>query len=115
MAANDEFPRGLTLTAAAGGGASAAVTFPAATGVTWIVDYAELQIGSASGAAAQLNLSIAGGFYEQVLIPAAAGSSSDASLSMRVPGQLGAAMTVSQSAANPANVGSVIVAHAFPI
>lgn len=37
MAANDEFPRGLTLTSGAVNGAGNSVTFPATVGVAWIL------------------------------------------------------------------------------
>src|SRR5215472_10620233 len=51
MAADDELPRGLTLTATVTGTA-AAVTFPAAPGISWVLTHVDALAASNSGAIA---------------------------------------------------------------
>ena len=114
MAADDEFPRGLTLTNNSAGG-DASVTFPAVPGIAWVITAASLFFQTVGAASISADLTINGTKYG----PAAIDNTANTVAEVSFPGDKLAfppdtAVTVT-SDAGVAGIYQTIVATAYPI
>lgn len=119
MAANDEFPRGLTQTSAPAFGAVASVTFPAVPGISWVLTNVDATVYSnvASTGYAE-DAAINGAPVSIMVISNGSPAPSDGSLSPSFKGPQafppGTAVTVALSG-NAPGYAQILQATAYPI
>lgn len=117
MAANDELPRGLTLSSTVLGN-TAFVTFPASVGITWVLTNIDATMGSNAGPVAG-TFTIEATSSTVTLLEAGisndvANTTEDWSWSGKLSGALGASLVVGFNSGSAAFLESII-AQAYPI
>ena len=111
MAANDELPRGLIL--ATGPSSLASVTFPAVTGIAWVLTAINALIGeSGAPGTTAVSISVNGTWYGAIWLNAA--NQGDFQWSGQVAFAAGAAVVVQFNAAI-AGWTELLVVSAYPI
>jgi hypothetical protein len=118
VAANDELPRGVTLSASSGASSGVTVTFPASPGISWVLTDIDVICWSGSGSPGHYLMGIStslGTPVAQIAVDNNTGTAvtGEWTWSGKVAGALGAALTVTIT--NVANVASDLTCQAYPI
>jgi hypothetical protein len=104
MAASDDFPRSTTLFDLVGGAGGMIVTFPALSGLSWVIEDIEIDLASTgtAGAALVVESDSAGGDDNIAFISVGSSSGPGAGYSRThdVPHPLGAAVSIATQALN---------------
>lgn len=117
MAANDEFPRGWTLTNGVAGAGTAIVTVPAVVGVAHILDSVILRLlNTGAGALFATNVNLQGAFLTELIVPAAVVAVDDVSLTgMNVSSTVGGTLIVTFTTPATAGISEIITIQGHDI
>lgn len=98
MPANDEFPRGWTLSSSGGSGATLTIVIPAVVGIVHVLTDVRAKIVNRSGAAFSANINVNGSFLFTMDLVATATGDADSASGIRVLSTIGGSLTVAFSA-----------------